>query len=85
MTPAGASSSQPTCTHRAGDSDRATVLLERARAAAAPGNERATVLAQLAGVQASPQDAVALYREALAEAEGDDALQADDPSQPRRR
>ena len=32
--------------------------------------------AHLAGVQASPQDAVALYREALAEAEGDDALEA---------
>jgi DNA-binding CsgD family transcriptional regulator len=61
---------------RAGDTDRATALLEQARAAAAPGNERATVLAHLAGVQASPQDAVALYREALLEAEGDDALQA---------
>ena len=62
--------------HRAGDSGRATALLEQARAAAAPGNERATIVAQLAGVQASPQDAVALYREALSEAEGDDALQA---------
>ena len=62
--------------NRAGDADRATALLEQARAAAAPGNERATVLAHLAGVQPSPQDAVALYREALSEAEGDDALQA---------
>jgi DNA-binding CsgD family transcriptional regulator len=63
---------------RSGDTDRATALLEQARAAAAPGNERATVLAQLAGVQAGPQDAVALYREALseAEAEADDVLQA---------
>ena len=61
---------------RAGDSDRATALLEQARAAAAPGNERATVLAHLAGVQTSAQDAVALYREALAEAGADDALQA---------
>jgi DNA-binding CsgD family transcriptional regulator len=61
---------------RAGDTDRATALLEQARAAAAPGNERATIVAHLAGVQASPQDAVALYREALSEAEGDDALEA---------
>jgi DNA-binding CsgD family transcriptional regulator len=62
--------------NRAGDSVRATALLEQARAAAAPGNERATIVAHLAGVQPSPQDAVALYREALPEAEGDDALQA---------
>ena len=62
---------------RAGDSDRAAVLLERERVAAAPGNERAKVLTHLAGVQANPQDAVALYREALEEAEADDALQAD--------
>ena len=40
------------------------------------GNERATIVTHLAGVQASPQDAVALYREALSEAEGDDALEA---------
>ena len=45
-------------------------------AGAAPGNERATIMAHLAGVQASPQDAVALYREALSEAEGDAALEA---------
>jgi DNA-binding CsgD family transcriptional regulator len=62
--------------NRAGDSARATALLEQARAAAAPGNERATLVAHLAGVQASPQDAVALYRESLSEAEGDDALEA---------
>ncbi|MDQ3065778.1 MAG: hypothetical protein M3R12_01315 [Actinomycetota bacterium] len=61
---------------RAGDTDRATALLEQARAATAPGNERATMVSHLAGVQASPQDAVALYREALSEAEGDDALEA---------
>ena len=60
---------------RAGDTDRATALLEQARAAAAPGNERATVLAHLAGVQRSPGDAVAVYREALSDAE-DDELQA---------
>jgi len=62
--------------HATGDSDRASVLLRRALAAAAPGVERATVLVHLAGVQAGPQDAVALYRQALSEAEGDDALQA---------
>jgi DNA-binding CsgD family transcriptional regulator len=62
--------------NRAGDSARATALLEQAREAAAPGNERATIVANLAGAQASPQDAVALYREALSEADGDDTLQA---------
>ncbi len=62
--------------YHAGDGARASLLLEQARAAATPGNERATIVAQLAAVQASPHDAVALYREALAEAEGDDALQA---------
>jgi DNA-binding CsgD family transcriptional regulator len=60
----------------AGDSARATAVLEQACRAAAPGNERATIVAHLAGVQASPQDATALYRDALSEAEGDDALQA---------
>ena len=75
-TPVGGCSSPPRGTTPRGDAGRATALLDRARAAAAPGVERATVLAQLAGVQASPQDAVALYREALSEAEGDDALQA---------
>ena len=62
--------------YRAGDNARAIALLEQARAAARPGNERATVLAHLASVQAGPQDAFALYREALSEAEGDTALQA---------
>jgi DNA-binding CsgD family transcriptional regulator len=62
--------------HHAGDSARATELLDEARAAAAPGVERATIVAHLAGVQPSPQDAVALYREALSEGEDDDALQA---------
>ena len=60
----------------AGDTDRAAALLEPARAAARPGNERASVVAQLADVQTSPRDAVALYREALLDADGDDALQA---------
>lgn len=62
--------------HGAGDTDRATALLEQARAAAAPGNARATVVATLARVQASPQDAVALYHEALSEGQGDDELEA---------
>ena len=62
--------------HLAGDTTRATALLEEARAAAAPGIERATVVAHLARVQTSPQPAVALYREALLEAEDDDALRA---------
>jgi DNA-binding CsgD family transcriptional regulator len=62
--------------HVAGDSDRAIVLLERVRAQAAPGVERASVLIQLAAVQADPHDAEALYHEALAESEGDDALEA---------
>jgi hypothetical protein len=62
--------------NRAGDIARATTLLEQARAAAAPGNGRANVLARLAGVQANARDATTLYREALAEAGDDDALQA---------
>jgi DNA-binding CsgD family transcriptional regulator len=59
---------------RAGDTDRAIALLERARAAAAPGDERATVLARLAGVRPTPVS-IALYHDALAEAR-DDALRA---------
>lgn len=62
--------------HRAGNTDRANVLLQDARAAAAPGHERALIVARLAAVQTSPQDAVALYREALSAAAGDDALEA---------
>ncbi len=62
--------------NHAGDSARAAALLDEARATAAPGNESATIVAHLAGVQPSPQDAVARYREALSEAQGDDALQA---------
>lgn len=62
--------------HVAGDSDRAIVLLARARAEAEPGVERAAVLVQLAAVQADPHEAEALYHEALAESEEDDALKA---------
>ena len=61
---------------RAGDTERATALLEQARAAAASAGERALVLSRLAGVQASPHAAVGLYREALEDADGDDVLQA---------
>jgi DNA-binding CsgD family transcriptional regulator len=60
----------------AGDRARARALLDEARTAAAPGNERATIMARLAGVQLSRQDSVGLYREALGEAEGDEALEA---------
>jgi AAA ATPase domain len=59
---------------RAGDADRAIALLQRARGAAAPGDERATVLAALAGVRPST-DSIGLYYDALAEAR-DDALRA---------
>jgi AAA ATPase-like protein len=62
--------------HLAGDSERAIGLLAEARAEAAPGVERAAVLAQLADVQAGPREAVALCQQALAEAEGNDALEA---------
>jgi hypothetical protein len=62
--------------HLAGDTDHATALLRDALGAAAPGRDRATVLARLADIQPSPQPAVALYREALSEAEDDEALQA---------
>jgi DNA-binding CsgD family transcriptional regulator len=62
--------------HVAGDSDRAIALLARARADATPGVERAAILVELAAVQADPREAERLYEEALAEAEGDDALVA---------
>jgi DNA-binding CsgD family transcriptional regulator len=62
--------------HAAGDTDRAVTLLTQARAEAAPGVERATVLVQLAAVQAGSRGAVALCHQALAEAEGDDGLEA---------
>ena len=59
-----------------GDLDRATALLEQARAEATPGAERAAVLAQLAMITRSPQEAESQYRAALSEAGDDDALQA---------
>ena len=61
---------------RAGDNGHATAMLEAARGAAAPGNERATVVAELARIEPRPVAAAALFREALSESDGDDALQA---------
>jgi DNA-binding CsgD family transcriptional regulator len=62
--------------HRAGNTARAIELLERARVAAAPGNERARVLTRLADVQVTtPVTAIGLYYEALEEA-ADDELRA---------
>jgi DNA-binding CsgD family transcriptional regulator len=63
--------------YAAGDTDRAVAMLDQAGAAAAPGVERATVLARLAYLQPNPRDSIALYRTALAETDGDDALQAE--------
>ncbi len=63
----------------AGDSRRAIALLEQARASAPPGPARAAVLMHL--VQPTwdargPREALVICQEALAEAEGDDALVA---------
>jgi DNA-binding CsgD family transcriptional regulator len=60
-----------------GDTGRATALLEQARADATGGPDRAAVLIELAAVQVLPRDAEALYLQALAEAEGDHALEAE--------
>ena len=62
--------------HHAGDGERARTLLEQAYAAADPGNDRATILARLARIQEHATDSVALYRQALTETDGDDALDA---------
>ena len=67
--------------HReAGDGGRAIALLEQALEAAPPGQARAAVLVRLAATVADLVDqrkAVDLYREALAEAEGNPALEAE--------
>jgi DNA-binding CsgD family transcriptional regulator len=66
--------------HEAGDGSRAIALLERAREAAPPGPARAAVVARLAGTVDDVVDrgkAVDLYREALAEARGNAALEAE--------
>ena len=62
--------------HAAGDTGRAVELLTRARERAAPGVARAAILVRLAEVEGGFEAPVAHYREALAEAEGDDALEA---------
>jgi DNA-binding CsgD family transcriptional regulator len=61
---------------RAGDTSRATALLGDARATARAGNERATLLTELSVIQPNPGVAIALNREALAEIDDDDALEA---------
>lgn len=63
----------------AGDGGRAIAVLEQALAAAPPGAERARVLVHLASVEThvgDHRDVVERLREALREAEGDDALEA---------
>jgi DNA-binding CsgD family transcriptional regulator len=60
----------------AGDTDRAISMLERARDEASAGVERAAVLVQLADMQDDPRAMVPLYRQALAEAQGDAILEA---------
>jgi len=60
----------------AGDTARAITLLERARDESSAGVERAEALVHLADVQDDPRATVPLYRQALAEAEADDALTA---------
>jgi DNA-binding CsgD family transcriptional regulator len=65
--------------HASGDSARALALLEQARADSAPGPERAAVLVRLGDVVSDVDGLRAgepLYRQALAEAGGDDALEA---------
>ena len=66
--------------HEAGDGGRAIALLEQAREVAPPGPARAAVVARLARTVADVVDrgkAVDLYREALAEARGNPALEAE--------
>jgi DNA-binding CsgD family transcriptional regulator len=64
--------------HATGDTARALALLTEARAQAAPGAERAAVIIQLADVlfYTEPREAENLYEQALAETDGDDALEA---------
>jgi hypothetical protein len=64
---------------RAGDTRRTLALLEHALAAAPPGVAHAAVLVHFArarGAVAGPGEAVAVYREALAESVGDAPLEA---------
>jgi DNA-binding CsgD family transcriptional regulator len=64
----------------AGDGSRAIALLERAYETAPPGAARAAValhLARTVAIFVGPREALGLYREALAEAQGNDALEAE--------
>jgi DNA-binding CsgD family transcriptional regulator/Tfp pilus assembly protein PilF len=66
--------------HEAGDGDRAIALLEQALEAAPSGHARAAVLAHLAATVSYLSDvreSVDLYREALTEAKGNPALEAE--------
>jgi DNA-binding CsgD family transcriptional regulator/predicted negative regulator of RcsB-dependent stress response len=67
--------------HReAGDGRRAIAQLEQVCSSAPPGVTRAAALVRLARTVSQvvgPQEAIRLYRQALAEAEGDDALEAE--------
>jgi DNA-binding CsgD family transcriptional regulator len=60
----------------AGDGGRAIALLEQARSTAPPGAARAAVLVHLASAVSEARRAIDLNREALAEAEGNPALEA---------
>jgi len=64
----------------AGDGRRAIALLEEAYETAPPGAARAVValhLAQTVAIFVGPREALDLYRRALAEAQGDDTLEAE--------
>ena len=66
--------------HDAGDDARATALLERTLRGAGGGVDRSRVLMRLAAVRwltAGQHEAEALYREALAEADGDAGLETE--------
>ena len=62
--------------YRAGDIDQARAALVQARATAAAGLDRATILVRLADLHDDPRETLPLYQQALAEAEGNDALEA---------
>ena len=64
------------CHDLGGDTDRAIALLERARDEAVGRGDRAEALVRLADVQDDPRETVPLYREALEETAGNDALAA---------
>jgi DNA-binding CsgD family transcriptional regulator len=66
--------------HQAGDGSRAISQLEEACKTAPPGAARAAALIRLARtltLVVGPREAIERYREALTEAEGDDALEAE--------